>query len=708
MSDVFPFHCNECGEGKKTSQALASHIRTQHPAVWAASKKPRCETPGSAIATLLLDEDAGPDFYDDVPEPDQEVGSASSSDCQVVAERGQKLTKGGRPKLTRGRPRRQTVTASVKLKAIAAHLATKEMGHPVVDDFNRACGTSFSYNSVYNWTRKKAELEKLAVKENKSKLSKQKKGWFRGNPLVKKFNHQFQKTLRKARRAARNLTTNVALAIARRVHERLENKHPDLQWPLVRKTGQRWKPSGRWIRSWFHCRGWKPRKATKKRSLTPAQDSAAMQKFLDKLRYVLQQQPPTTEGASDSEAAAFDPSWGFYDARRRFNRDQIGLQFDFSGEPRTWCAPEERTGCVAVTTGPPKWSKRYCTWDMTYSADLTGPQPPAVLYFPGKGRVSDVEKLSYHPDTRIIWTPKGYLNSEANEAWCNMWTSWKRENLDAPVVLTLDNVACQRKRSFQRRLLRTGTTVVHGEPNATHVWQAIDRHIGRMQKKMLADTQLDYLSDRDNFRGFSKLSASDRRILLSHWVGAVREQYIQEKVQQHLACCAAAGLRIRLDGVGDDKVSVESNPVFHVQPFVEWEGLVQAIDRQWVEDEDEDVEIVESPVPSSSSSSSSDSSSDAASSDAAASAVAASSESEVSVEGEDGANYVSAADLRLLLQSAVNKGKADAGMKMLASFAKNKTALSHPKRLQGKFILHRSLKEAAEGLQLALPALADV
>ena len=32
--------------------------------------------------------------------------------------------------------------------------------------------------------------------------------------------------------------------------------------------------------------------------------------------------------------------------------------------------------------------------DMVYSAELTGPQPPAILYFPGKGRV----RVAHRPD----------------------------------------------------------------------------------------------------------------------------------------------------------------------------------------------------------------------------------------------------------------------------------------------------------------------
>ena len=66
---------------------------------------------------------------------------------------------------------------------------------------------------------------------------------------------------------------------------------------------------------------------------TAAEDSAAMQKYLDKLRYMLNQPPPATDDAYEAPVVAFDPSWGFYGADRRFNRDQVGLQVDFKSEP---------------------------------------------------------------------------------------------------------------------------------------------------------------------------------------------------------------------------------------------------------------------------------------------------------------------------------------------------------------------------------------
>lgn len=60
-----------------------------------------------------------------------------------------------------------------------------------------------------------------------------------------------------------------------------------------------------WVKSWLQVRGWKPRKPTKKRGSTPAQDSALMQRWLDKLRHMAQKQPSCGDNT-------WSDAWGFF------------------------------------------------------------------------------------------------------------------------------------------------------------------------------------------------------------------------------------------------------------------------------------------------------------------------------------------------------------------------------------------------------------
>ena len=93
------------------------------------------------------------------------------------------------------------------MKAVETFQAVRELDHPVRDEDGRACGTRFSYNRVYTWSQKLGELRHAAAKENKTRISKTRKGWFRKNKLVMHFHKRLVKAMRKARKNARKVTT---------------------------------------------------------------------------------------------------------------------------------------------------------------------------------------------------------------------------------------------------------------------------------------------------------------------------------------------------------------------------------------------------------------------------------------------------------------------------------------------------------------------
>ena len=136
-------------------------------------------------------------------------------------------------------------------------------------------------------------LQVLAAKENKSKLSRRKKGMWRKNKLYMHLNKRLMKRLRKLRSKSRKVTTRLALAVARQEYAKLTNQATanGLSWPTVARTGRAFEPNYRWIQLWFSIRSWSSRRATKKRSTSSAADSASMQKYCDKLRWAVQQVP---------------------------------------------------------------------------------------------------------------------------------------------------------------------------------------------------------------------------------------------------------------------------------------------------------------------------------------------------------------------------------------------------------------------------------
>ena len=311
-----------------------------------------------------------------------------------------------------------------------------------------------------------------------------------------------------------------------------------------------------------------------------------MQRYLDKLRWRLMRRP---EFAEDEEQQPH-MKWGFYHPRTRFSGDQVALEFDHSGKAPTWAHPTERsTGFIPVRGGVSGWEKRMGTWHMVYSADSEGPQPEAVVILKGKGQISQMEKESYPKDVRVLWSDKGWMTRKVAAQWAqDIWTPWRQEHLakEPSVLLVLDNLDAQRTRSFEQILRKAKTTLHLGEPSSTHVWQAIDRHIGAAHKRIFRSIQEAWMMNKKNWERFPRLKATERRTLFVNWVSQTRRKYLEKK-DQHNRLMTAAGLRISLDGENNDKITVESNPLFQVQPFRLWDGLEEQVRKAILEDVEE-------------------------------------------------------------------------------------------------------------------------
>ncbi|CAJ1409619.1 unnamed protein product, partial [Effrenium voratum] len=568
---------------------------------------------------------------------------------------------------------RQRVSAKQQVDAVDTWRACKLSGTPPKDKKGNATGTQYSYNTVYGWSRNYDKLVEQAAKGTATKLARTRRGWFRQNPLVQEFDQHLCRALKKHRKAGRPANSVTVLAMAESIYDKVDKTREgrNLQWPRNRRGGEVWRPKMTWVKSWLQVRGWKPRKPTKKRGSTPAQDSALMQRWLDKLRHMAQKQPSCGDNT-------WSDAWGFFSPGERFNRDQVGFSFDYTAAGRTWASPEERTtGCVQVVTGKAGWEKRFFTWDMCYAGDLKQAQPPPVLYFFGAGNISQLERASYDKDVKVFFTPKGYLNEDANQFWTQCWK--------------------------EHEMAKIGTTVLHGEPNGTHCWQAIDRHIGKTHKDLFHQMQLH--RSLEDFKSFQHLSAKDRRIWCTHWVGDLWRHYCHEKAAAHANCCQCSGLLIRLDGVGDDRVTVESNPVFAVQPYQCWEGREESIQKSWQAPApfEEDASGSDSDSSSSTSSTSSSDSADSCASQAVAHAVAHAAAHEAGLAHDK-------MDLRArsLVPRLVHQLSPSLQLAQAARLGQHGVKLDHPKALAGKTVPWDELRHCCSELKVELPSKEDI
>ena len=68
------------------------------------------------------------------------------------------------------------------------------------------------------------------------------------------------------------------------------------------------------------------------------------------------------------------------------------------------------------------------------------------------------------------------------------------ETIKEPVLLTFDSLDCQSRLSFRNKLASTGTQSLLGRRgSSTHVWQGVDRGVGKDYKWLFLDEQTQHL-----------------------------------------------------------------------------------------------------------------------------------------------------------------------------------------------------------------------
>ena len=165
--------------------------------------------------------------------------------------------------------------------------------------------------------------------------------------------------------------------------------------------------------------------------------------------------------------------------------------------------------------------KRQCTLQICIRPTDDQPVKPAVI-FRGKGHISTFEHNSYDKRVDIYWQRRGWMNGEVAKEWLKKTfapaVDKTREN-----VLFLNNLSSQCTEEFHTISRKEANTLVYPLPlSSTNKVQPIDTGEGYMMKKLIGD-QLDrHLENDKNLEVWSGVgySASERRIMITKWVGA--------------------------------------------------------------------------------------------------------------------------------------------------------------------------------------------
>lgn len=247
-----------------------------------------------------------------------------------------------------------------------------------------------------------------------------------------------------------------------------------------------------------------------------------------------------------------DPKWGRFKPEERVNVDQVPLPFVYRYDT-TW----EPTGAKTVWLAQPApgLDKRMCTLQVPIVTE--GEQPRPALIFRGKGlRISRAEKEAYHPDVDIYWQEKAWVDRDIAMKWLeNTWKPFVSKHPDRNYVLFLDcldahvrgplfalllriadspfffhfHQVCE---DFRKGLSKLRTLAWYGPGGCTDLWQPVDQGLGRLFKVEISKQQQEWLErDEENLEKWEngKITASERRVLITHWVGEAAKKVYSDK-----------------------------------------------------------------------------------------------------------------------------------------------------------------------------------
>ena len=209
------------------------------------------------------------------------------------------------------------------------------------------------------------------------------------------------------------------------------------------------------------------------------------------------------------------------------------------------------------------------------------------MIFRGSGqRIALAEQAQYDPDVVVLYQVNGWQDSETQMKWSEKcmqpYMVKKRQDwlatygpwhfTPAPYgIMTQDNLKSQCQEEFITFMEKHCHMVVHmGEKEeSTHMWQAIDRGIGKIVKSLVEEEQQNWMmSSRENVLEWNsqRMSCSRRRILMTQWVGGAWRKYCQKYRKTHEKICKRSGLLVALDDHDISEIRLEGVPTWRPSP----------------------------------------------------------------------------------------------------------------------------------------------
>jgi hypothetical protein len=264
------------------------------------------------------------------------------------------------------------------------------------------------------------------------------------------------------------------------------------------------------------------------------------------------------------------------------NMDQTPLQFEFLSS-KTYAFKGEKT--VFVKSARSGWDKRQCTLQILVHADGK-PRCKPLLIFHGasdkrqhpKWPALKKEYKLYDKRVAVMFNPKAWSNTDLMVEWIRHhyipstnYPFFQRNSTQRPPrFLSLDVFSGQKTQEVTdsfKSIKCTTSFIPSGTTGFIQVCDTTVNHALKSRIEELADIYIDQ-NEREWVEG--KYSISDRRVLLTKWVGQAWQDMHQEDSDMIRGAFEKVGLGLPIDGSQDHKISIKDFPGVKVGDWKSW------------------------------------------------------------------------------------------------------------------------------------------
>ncbi|CAN0033077.1 unnamed protein product, partial [Pylaiella littoralis] len=255
-----------------------------------------------------------------------------------------------------------------------------------------------------------------------------------------------------------------------------------------------------------------------------------------------------------------DSKYGRFPLKKRRNVDRVPPPFA-NGLVSTWADKGSRR--VRVLQPSAGLEKRQCTLQRCFGPAEELVRPCVIFRRTGK-RITAVEKAAWHPEVDVEWQACAWADS----SFCNSWAknTYRKAvcgtSLTPPKeesILFADNLHGQTTEEFRRILKQDCNTLLWlVPPRCTDEVQPVDAGYGRLFEVYVRKELDVFLPEGDNVERWesNKLTASDRRILLTQWIGRAAKK-LDSDMRYRRRLFEKTGLAMTADGSDDDLINLE-------------------------------------------------------------------------------------------------------------------------------------------------------